>query len=409
MKWILATDDSAKSEKLKELNLEGVEVLIASDAYALIEEIERAKTHQLIWIDFSLPGMSALQVCQQVQRHSMRGRSLVVGIVSGKIEKVHDDFLRAGGDHLVFWSEDPEILKTRSQSFFRSLQRHLNEVKKVKVDADRYLSLEQIAEGAGGSVFRGIDRKLEREVALKFLKSDFDGNLLEYDQALQEAKLLAQFKHPNLVTVYDVGESEEGAYIVMEVVEGESLHSMLSAGPLRFSLFRQLVEQSLQGIASAHSHGILHLDLKPSNMMFGFVSSTGAEMNLKILDFGIARVRSKRETNSVISDENVVGSLPYMAPERFQSEKSVDRRADLYSLGHIYYEALMGVHAYPVSTPQEMMQAHLQTMPQPIWESKPELGPEIDPWIQRLIAKDPQERFSSAFEALQAFLKLNLS
>ncbi len=407
MKIILASEDPEKKQFLKGI-VDSVrfDIEFVEDAYRAIERIEKATSEQIVILDFLLPGMSGNQVCEQVQRTPLRWRSFILAIPSAHGLWDPIQFLKAGGDGVLSWAEEGERLGLEIESAARFLQRQGQITQRLKVDAERYIPLEGIGAGGVSSVYRGIDRKLEREVAIKYLRSEFDSTISNSEAALQEARLLAKFIHPNLVTVFDYGESEEGAFVVMEIVEGESLQSLLESGALRDSLLDKLVVESLQGIEAAHSQGVLHLDLKPANLMFGFMGSTGSEMNLKIVDFGIARDRRQADGFKSLKSNTVVGSLPYIAPERFYGE-SLGRRSDLYSLGHIYYIGLTGRHAFPVEGAQPMIDAHLNTIPTSILEFRPELPLELDEWLMKLLAKRPEERFTSALDALQAYQKIN--
>ncbi len=407
MKIILATEDPEKKRFLKEtVDSIRFDIEIVEDAYAAIEKIEKTVQEQIVILDFLLPGMNGAQVCEKVIRTPLRWRSFIYGIRSA--DPLWDPllFLKSGGDGVLDFCDSMESVMIEIETASRLLQRQAKITQRLRVDAERYIPLEGIGSGGVSNVYRGIDRKLEREVAIKYLRSDFDSTISNSEAALQEARLLAKFIHPNLVTVFDYGESEEGAFVVMEIVEGESLQSMLESGGLRDSLFDRLVIESLQGIEAAHSQGVLHLDLKPANIMFGFMGSTGSEMHLKIVDFGIARDRHHTDGLKSLKSKTVVGSLPYIAPERFYGE-SLGRKSDLYSLGHIYYIGLTGRHAFLVDGIQAMIDAHLNTIPTSILEFRPELPLELNEWVMKLLEKKVEERFASALEALQAYQKIN--
>ncbi len=382
----------------------GYEVVEVDDAYRTIEAVEKNRTSQLVILDWNLPGLNGAQVCHQTSRTEQRWRSYLVVIAEEQTEDERTVTLNQGADACLIGKLDWSALDAGLKAGVRALQRLEKLLKTLQNDRERYIALEAIGSGGLGKVYRGMDRRLEREVAIKFLKADVDMEGSDAQAALNEARLLARFHHPNLVTVFDCGENEEGAFIVMEVVEGESLQSMLSGGPISMELFSLLVVQSLKGIGAAHSLGILHLDLKPSNMMFGFVGATGVEMNLKVLDFGLARARKSIKKPSLAS-HSIFGSMPYLSPERLKGE-SVDRRTDLYALGHIYYEALTGRHAFQGEDPNEILQAHLTQIPEPIEKFRPEVSPALAKWVLKLMEKSSKERPSTAEAALHAYLKL---
>jgi eukaryotic-like serine/threonine-protein kinase len=196
-----------------------------------------------------------------------------------------------------------------------------------------YEILEPLGEGGMGRVYKAIDRRLNRTVAIKIAKSDFS------DRFQREAQAIAQLKHPHICVLYDVGPN----YLVMECLEGAPLGRRL---PLRKALaFGAEIADALH---AAHAHGIVHRDLKPSNIL---VTAQG----VKLLDFGLAKVRESRSTedtvtNPITAEGTVMGTSHYMSPEQLEG-KPVDARTDIFALGCVLYEMVTGVKAFDGTVP----------------------------------------------------------
>src|SRR5271170_4509790 len=211
--------------------------------------------------------------------------------------------------------------------------------------ADRFEIRDLIGRGGLGDVYRAWDHHLSRAVAVKRVHmqaAQTDRKLLE--QTWREAMTTACLQHPNIVTIFDYGIDAEGAYVVMELIEGETLEDILARGPLQFEDFLRFAQQTLDAIIAAHALGLIHRDLKPGNFMIAR-GSAAALFQVKILDFGLAKYLDIPQPQSIDHFNSLMGSVHYMAPEQFQRQP-LDQRTDLYSLGCIFYEALTGHPAY---------------------------------------------------------------
>jgi eukaryotic-like serine/threonine-protein kinase len=199
----------------------------------------------------------------------------------------------------------------------------------------RYRVVDQIGAGGMGVVYKALDERLQRYVALKVL-----GAALRDEHARsrfrREARLLSQLSHPNIATAFDFDNADGIDFLVMEYVEGERIDSTLRQSPLSIPRLLDLARQLASGLRAAHEHGIVHRDLKPANLR---IASDG---RLKILDFGIAKLTASNAsaadtTVTATADGSVVGTLPYMAPEQLRGE-TVDERADIYAAGAVLFE-----------------------------------------------------------------------
>lgn len=261
----------------------------------------------------------------------------------------------------------------------------------------RYLILELLGSGGMGAVYRGRDEKLERDVAIKML---MDG-LLTGEEARRhfrrEALALAKLNHPRIAAVYDVGEQDGLDYIVMELVQGESLAAKLRSGPLEVKEATSIAVQVAEALEDAHEHGVIHRDLKPGNVM---ITPKG---NAKVLDFGIAKllaVPGAESTLTMTGAGQLVGTPLYMSPEQALCQ-NVDARTDLWSLGVLYYESLTGRAPFEGKTSIAILHAITESPFPPARDTKPDLPVEAEQILARALEKDPARRYQSAADMMR--------
>ena len=255
-----------------------------------------------------------------------------------------------------------------------------------------YRLLSRLGEGAIGEVWRALDLRLEREVALKLLKNADD----QRRQALiGEAKLACQLNHPNIAHIYDAGEVEGTPYIAMELVEGQTLRALVGR-PLEGESLQSLARQAAAALSHAHQKGIVHRDIKPENLLL-----TG-EGQLKILDFGIAR-RGDDDSRPGPTSHHLTlvertapgysqGTPAYMSPEQANGQ-ALTGQSDQFSLGVVLYELATGVHPFLRGSLVDTLYAVTRDTPRPLSEARPDLTRTLQDAIHRLLAKAPGDRF----------------
>jgi serine/threonine protein kinase len=272
--------------------------------------------------------------------------------------------------------------------------------------ADRFEIRELIGSGGLGDVYRALDHQLGgRPVAVKRVRMQVNQNdrrLVE--QTWREAMTTACLQHPNIVTIFDYGIDAQGAYVVMELIEGETLEDVLVRGPLQFEDFFLFAQQSLQAIVAAHALGLIHRDLKPGNFMVSRLPGNET-FNVKILDFGLAKYLDAPQPQSIDHFNSLMGSVHYMAPEQFQ-RLPIDHRTDLYSLGCIFYEALTGHPAFDGENVTELIEAHLKKSPHAMKQLRRDISPRLERWIARFLERDAAKRWPNAAEALRGMPSL---
>ncbi len=195
-----------------------------------------------------------------------------------------------------------------------------------------YRILEKIGEGGMGEVYLADDIKLDRKVAIKFLPQHLTSNQQNVDRFEREAKAAATLNHPNIITIYDVIESENQICIVMEYVEGKSLRDVLNEYELRLDKILDIIRQICEGLQEAHKAGIVHRDIKPENII------VGKDARVRLLDFGLAKLKG---VSQLTRETTTPGTINYMSPEQIQGS-GTDHRSDIWSIGVLMYEMLTG-------------------------------------------------------------------
>jgi eukaryotic-like serine/threonine-protein kinase len=260
-----------------------------------------------------------------------------------------------------------------------------------------YKIIALIGAGGMGEVYRARDTRLLRDVALKLLPESFTTDPDRLRRFEQEARAVAALNHPNIVSVYDVGNAGGLHYIVSEFLEGETLRQLISPSGMAARKATELAVQLAQGLAAAHEQGIVHRDLKPENI---FVTRSG---RLKILDFGLAKLRrplSLGETvdGVTVAETNagqVLGTLGYMSPEQVRGE-TADHRSDIFSFGSILYEMFYGRRAFKRNTGAETMTAILNEEPSELSGGSSAAPAALERIVRHCMEKQPGQRFQSA-------------
>lgn len=261
---------------------------------------------------------------------------------------------------------------------------------------------ERIGAGGMGEVWKARDTRLERSVAIKILPAEFAGNSMFKLRFEREAKTISQLNHPHICTLHDVGEEAGVSYLVMELVEGESLFDRLERGSLPMSDVLKYGAQIAGGLDRAHRAGIVHRDLKPANIM---ITRTGA----KLLDFGLAKSSPMAAPLSAVSLEGatqhrpltqegtLLGTFQYMAPEQLAGEEA-DARTDIFAFGALLYEMATGKRAFDGKNRTSLIAQIVGGEPRPMREILPLTPPAFEHIVQKCLSKEPDDRWQSAHD-----------
>ena len=262
---------------------------------------------------------------------------------------------------------------------------------------DRYVLGPLLGRGGMAEVRRARDTRLERDVAIKRLKADLAGDPIFQERFRREAHAAAGLNHPNIVSVFDTGESYDEAsdlmipYIVMELVVGHTLREILHDGrKIQPVKALELTECVLDALDYSHRHGIIHRDIKPANVM---LTNNG---QVKVMDFGIARAVSDTAA-SMTQTASVIGTPQYLSPEQIRGEK-VDRRSDIYSTGCLLYELLTGKPPFEGDSPVSLAYQHVRATPVPPSQIDPLVSTQMDAIVLKALAKNPNDRYQTAQE-----------
>src|SRR6202045_821840 len=253
----------------------------------------------------------------------------------------------------------------------------------------------KIGEGGMGVVYRAYDEVLHRDVAVKVVNKDARLDSSASQRLLQEARASSSLAHPNICTIHEVADTDGELYIVMELVEGKSLHAMSADAGLPSESVLRYGAQIASALARAHDRGIVHRDLKTANIVITF------DGLVKVLDFGLAKQvgsgifeASTRSFVTIQDASGVSGTLPYMAPEILRGD-AADYRSDLWALGVVLYESASGRLPFDGRTGFEISSAIMREIPEPLGRPVP---PGLWAIIQRCLTKEPMQRYQRASE-----------
>jgi serine/threonine protein kinase len=332
-----------------------------------------------------------------------------------KNENFETDFVTTTRKALLRVMErKPFLVSSLSKSSFfaenRDLEQLLSRAKALQTGQTilHYKIVQALGEGGMGEVYKADDQKLRRQVAIKVLPPRIMRDSIARKRLVREAIAASALNHPNIITIYSIEETEDLDFIVMEFVEGKSLYSMLKKGPVPLI---QLIDIGLgvsDALSTAHSAGLIHRDIKPGNIM---ISKRGP---VKLLDFGLAKWMAHMEeefsgdarfTSNLTETGTPVGTINYMSPEQTRGEQ-LDPRTDIFSLGSVLYEGATGKTPFQGVSILTVLHQIAAEFPEAPSRIQPSLPKSFDELIARAMAKEPQERFQSAVELLEALNRL---
>src|SRR5438105_8088032 len=256
-----------------------------------------------------------------------------------------------------------------------------------------YTLLEPIGHGGMAVVYRARQDSLDRTVAVKILSENLAASSEFMERFRREARTAANLRHPNVITVFDFGQDERGVpYLVLEFIEGPTLADLMDRG-LDDSRIPDLIAQIAAGLDYAHARRVIHRDIKPGNVL---MTEDGRAV---LADFGLAWLL---EGAHLTLTGGVIGTPEYMSPEQAAGEP-IDHRSDVYALGVVLYEMLVGDRPFVAETPIGVLLMHLQDQAPSILDARPDLPPAVGQVVARVLVKDPAVRYASAGELARAF------
>jgi serine/threonine-protein kinase len=265
----------------------------------------------------------------------------------------------------------------------------------------RYRIIERLGDGGMGTVYRASDPRLERDVALKVLHADPDpGKREEHRRRLRlEARALSRLLHANIATLFDLDSDDDVDFLVLEYVPGQTLAQRLEDGPLPEARARAIALEVAEALDTAHSHGVIHRDLKPGNVILN------PRGRAKVLDFGLARLQSTDAASRTLSTSpvpgHVTGTLPYMSPEQIRGERT-DARTDVWAVGVMLHEMCAGARPFAGEDFSQLLYAIVNTAPTPLRELRPGVSDGYAAIVARCLEKDPARRYADAAALIRA-------
>jgi serine/threonine-protein kinase len=266
----------------------------------------------------------------------------------------------------------------------------------------QYVILDKLGEGGMGRVYKATQLSLERVVALKVVRTDLVNNATALKRFRREVRAAADFRHPNIVSVFDADQVGDRHFLAMEFIEGADLNRLVhDRGPLPIPMACSFVRQAALGLQHAHDRGVVHRDIKPSNLLVaGDPKGEFTPRNVvKVLDMGLARIRSDaadQMSTELTRTGTVIGTPDFMSPEQAKNSSAVDHRSDLYSLGCTLYFLLTGDVPFPKGSPLEKLLQHQMDPPRSVGELRSDVPSEVATIVHTLLAKQPEDRFQSS-------------
>jgi serine/threonine-protein kinase len=264
----------------------------------------------------------------------------------------------------------------------------------------RYEIKSELGRGGMATVYLAHDASIGRDVALKLLPREFLHEPTFLERFRREVRIVATLEHPAIVPIYDFGEEGGQPYFVMRYMSGGSLTDKSKNGPMSSEEAARILDRIGSALDHAHKQGIVHRDLKPGNILFDQYG------NAFLGDFGIARLT---EATSTLTGNFTMGTPAYMSPEQAQGKEGIDGRTDIYALGVILFELLTGQPPFRADTPVGLAMMHVPPPIPPLRDKKPDVPPGVEQVITRAMAKQPNERFTTAAEMVTAFKLGNAS
>jgi serine/threonine protein kinase len=250
-----------------------------------------------------------------------------------------------------------------------------------------------IATGGMGEVYRAVDPRLNRTVAIKTLHEHLSNDPQRIERFKREGRIISSLNHPHICTLHDIGIQDNIQYLVMEHIDGETLEKRLERGALPLARAIEYSIQIVDAIDRAHRLGVTHRDLKPGNVML-------TKSGVKVLDFGLAADRAARDSSNAITVEGTfLGTLPYSSPEQLEG-RTADARTDIFSFGAVAYEMITGIRAFRAESQAGLISTILKDDPRPILDVVPEVPVGLVEAVSRCLAKDPDERWQTANDLL---------
>jgi CheY-like chemotaxis protein len=410
MRTVLIIEENQMFQKIYQNLLmgRGFEVHVARSIPECEKKL-REITPDLVLVNPILSSGHGVELMEKIRGPNRGHSGIPMMVISSKDDiEIKNHALRLGAvEVMVKHMAPPKVVVKKIEEILKHrppAPKHALDPRALKIGDvldERYEIIGQLGKGGQGAVFQALDKKLEEEVALKILILNPEIAEELMDSFLREVRLSRKITHPNVIRLYDIGQSGGVHYITMELVRGVDFNQyMFNNWPVDYSQLKVIFVKVAAALKAAHAHGIIHRDIKPQNIL---ISDSGV---IKVADFGIASVAGAMLKNT---DELSVGTPDYMAPELATSDfDSVDHRIDVYSLGIVMYEAFTGVLPFEGENLMEKIQLHQIGKPQLPKSMNPAFPVDLERVIMMCMDRDPRKRFMDMEEVLVALKRVKL-
>lgn len=395
---VLVAEDSATARTLLagQLKLWGYEPVLAVDGQEALDILKGDDPPRLAILDWQMPRMDGIEVSRRIKEDPDQDFTYVIILSARDGEDDMVAGLSAGADDYVPKSSNPVILKSRLTAAARILER-VPPKEWAKPNIDGYSVQNLIGKGAYATVWKAIQNATSRDVALKILRMDLSTDGV-FSRFAREIRLMEKLNHPNVAQIYDSRVDAGLGYCAMELIDGAPLQKYIKDHKIVKAELLEIVAQICDGLQHAHENGIVHRDVKPSNIM---MTQQGTP---KLVDFGLGRNLFRCDTEREASqtmEGYVVGTPMYMAPEQARGENDrLDGRADVYAVGIILYVGLVRRHPHDMNRKDRsaaINEVAYGDVRRPS-EVKPEFDPDLERILMKAIARDPDDRYATAAE-----------
>jgi CheY-like chemotaxis protein/tRNA A-37 threonylcarbamoyl transferase component Bud32 len=410
---VLVVDDdptirTALAEAIRELGL--AEVSVAASAEDAIGRLESESAPDLVITDLRMRALDGMDLLRLVKSRSPESRVVLmtayhdVGTAVDAMREGASDFLCKPFDLSTLRDLVSRLLGARREQSLEVgatkfgpaiLEAGSSDSPSAQLLADRYELLEEVGRGATATVYRAMDRRHDRSVAVKVMRREV-ARSIGVDRFLGEITIAASLQHPHVLTLIDSGRRNGVPFYVMPYIPGPSLRRRLDDGRMEIGEAVTMLRDIADALAAAHALDIVHRDVKPENVLL-------SGRHAWVADFGVARaLRGAADSGSTLTGA-LIGTPLYMAPEQALAAGDVDPRADIYALGVMGWEMLAGKPPFSGPTARAVLTAHMTAAPEPLRELRPEVPGMLDDTVMRCLSKDPEDRWQAAAELSRGF------
>lgn len=404
---LLIADDNPVWRNLISAAVEnwGYRIVLASDGNEAYELLQSDDPPRLALLDWLMPGMEGVEICRRIKQDPENPFTYIILLTSRDRDDDMIQGLDAGADDYLTKPIVAPLLKSRLAAARRIVEA-VPPMKWTKPQIEGFEIDRLIGRGAFATVWKGTHRSTGKPTAIKIIRADLATDLV-FERFAREIQVMRKMDHPGIATIYASHLERDLAYYAMELIDGESFANHIAQKSPRATRIIEMMAMVCDALQHAHDHGVIHRDVKPSNIM------VGPDEQPKLVDFGLSksmfRTKSPVSANST-HDGAVLGTPLYMSPEQARGDaNSVDHRSDLYAVATMLYLFLLREHPHGAlsMSREETIDAIANTDPQPATEINPKFNPQLESILSRCLSDDPEERPQSAgqlAEELRDFL-----